>query len=80
VQALHQGAPMTNQHVCNEGWICEAHPELGWPHGDCPGPGMPCELSAAQAERDGGYPAPTAVCGGTDRPQWDEVFSRVHRD
>ena len=31
-----------SQHVCVEGWVCEAHPDLGWPHGDCPGPGMPC--------------------------------------
>jgi hypothetical protein len=27
---------------CNEGWICEAHRDLGWPHDDCAGPGMPC--------------------------------------
>ena len=26
----------------NEGWICERHPENGWPHDDCTGPGMPC--------------------------------------
>lgn len=22
-------------------WICEAHPDLAWPHGHCPGPGCP---------------------------------------
>lgn len=27
---------------CNDGWICEEHPEQGWPHGDCSGPCMPC--------------------------------------
>jgi hypothetical protein len=27
---------------CNDGWICEQHPEQGWPHDDCGGPGMPC--------------------------------------
>src|SRR5688572_3433009 len=27
---------------CNEGWICEAHRDRGWPHDDCAGPGMPC--------------------------------------
>jgi hypothetical protein len=27
---------------CNEGWICEAHPDQGWPHDDCAGPGEPC--------------------------------------
>lgn len=21
------------------GWVCEQHPWLGWPHGDCEGPG-----------------------------------------
>ena len=79
---------MEDAHVCNEGWICEAHPELGWPHtaaegetvmkdGDCPGPGMPCQYAAAQAERDGGYPYPAPECGGTDKPQWDKVIARV---
>ena len=27
---------------CNEGWIGEPHPDHGWPHDDCAGPGMPC--------------------------------------
>jgi hypothetical protein len=27
---------------CTEGWICAQHPEKGWPHDDCAGPGMPC--------------------------------------
>jgi hypothetical protein len=22
------------------GWVCEQHPDLEWPHGDCAGPGM----------------------------------------
>jgi hypothetical protein len=30
------------QHTCEAGWICEQHPEQGWPHDDCAGPGMPC--------------------------------------
>ena len=25
-------------------WICEAHSQESWPHGSCPGPGMPCVL------------------------------------
>jgi hypothetical protein len=29
-------------HNCDEGWICEEHPTLPWPHDDCAGPGMPC--------------------------------------
>lgn len=28
---------------CQAGWICEAHPDRGWPHDDCAGPGMPCQ-------------------------------------
>jgi hypothetical protein len=41
---------------CDDGWICECHPEKPWPHpaaegeesisdgsGDCLGPGMPCD-------------------------------------
>jgi hypothetical protein len=27
---------------CNEFWICERHPKLGWPHVGCDAPGMPC--------------------------------------
>src|SRR5262245_12871849 len=27
---------------CNKGWICERHPEQGWPHVGCAGPGTPC--------------------------------------
>jgi hypothetical protein len=26
-------------------WICEQHPDKPWPHGDCPGPGMPIRRS-----------------------------------
>jgi Cysteine-rich CPCC len=32
----------TQTHVCSDGWICEQHPERGWPHDECAGPGMPC--------------------------------------
>jgi hypothetical protein len=31
-------------HVCNDGWICEEHPEQGYPHDDC---GPQAALSAA---------------------------------
>lgn len=27
---------------CLEGWICEEHTELPWPHQDCAGPGTRC--------------------------------------
>ena len=36
------GKMMADHHVCAGGWICEAHPDRPWPHGDCAGPGMPC--------------------------------------
>ena len=29
---------------CDDGWICEEHPERPWPHDDCGGPGMPCDV------------------------------------
>lgn len=32
--------------VCISGWRCEQHPERGWPHDTCAGPGMPCENPA----------------------------------
>ena len=36
---------------CNDGWICEQHPEQGWPHDDCAGPGMPCAICQPPDER-----------------------------
>jgi hypothetical protein len=36
-------------HACDEGWVCERHPDQPFPHDDCAGPGMPCsELSIRQ--------------------------------
>lgn len=37
----------TEHHICHAGWICEEHPDYGWPHrgegdAECIGPGMPC--------------------------------------
>jgi len=29
---------------CDHGWICEEHPDRPWPHDDCAGPGMPCDV------------------------------------
>ena len=29
---------------CDHGWICEAHPDRPWPHDDCAGPGIPCDV------------------------------------
>jgi hypothetical protein len=31
---------------CDEGWICNRHPDLRWPHDQCPGPAMPCDVAA----------------------------------
>ena len=31
---------------CDNGWICEEHPDLPWPHDDCGGPDVPCENPA----------------------------------
>jgi hypothetical protein len=31
---------------CNEGWICEEHPDKRMDHDGCAGPGMPCENAA----------------------------------
>lgn len=31
---------MTKCPACNDGWICEAHPNQPYPH--CAGAGMPC--------------------------------------
>lgn len=34
---------MSQCQKCDDGWICETHPDKAWPHDDCPGPGMPCD-------------------------------------
>src|SRR4029453_1952522 len=31
---------------CDDGWICERHPDLPWPLDQCPGPAMPCDVAA----------------------------------
>lgn len=37
------GPPNVECPVCEgEGWRCEEHPDLPFPHDDCAGPGMPC--------------------------------------
>ena len=35
--------------ACNEGWRCEEHPDWGWPHDDCPGPGVPCAVCNSES-------------------------------
>lgn len=45
---------------CDEGWICEAHPDQPWPHPDpsdlvtgrCAGPGMPCDAPGCPFSMD----------------------------
>ena len=29
---------------CDEGWICEEHPDRPWPHDNCSGRGVPCDV------------------------------------
>jgi hypothetical protein len=36
---------------CDEGWVCEEHPERPWPHDACSGPGVPCDNPACQYGR-----------------------------
>jgi hypothetical protein len=45
------------EHKCNQGWICEQHPDQGWPHDECTGPGMPCPVcQRARAREQKGRP------------------------
>jgi hypothetical protein len=53
---------------CTEGWICETHPHLPWPHDDCGGPGMPCEYPDCPWWRG---PTPAAL-----QPQNDITYAR----
>lgn len=46
--------------LCDEGWICEVHPHLYWPHpdendpeGECAGPGMPCPNGCLKLDASG---------------------------
>ena len=45
---------------CKDGWNCEAHPNKPWPHDDCAGPGMQCDIQtvreAIRHGRDRQYP------------------------
>jgi hypothetical protein len=34
---------------CDDGWICEGHPDRGWPHDDCGCPGVPCPVCNRQS-------------------------------
>jgi len=36
---------------CVDGWICEQHPETSWPHGECAGPGRPCDAPGCVQEK-----------------------------
>jgi hypothetical protein len=38
-------------HHCTNGWLCEQHPDRGWPHDDCAGPGMPCLICQPRDDR-----------------------------
>lgn len=32
-----------------DGWMCEQHPGVQWPHGDCAGPGVPWMIEGRTA-------------------------------
>jgi hypothetical protein len=34
---------------CAQGWICEAHPMIAWPHEDCAGPGVQCSNAVLES-------------------------------
>jgi hypothetical protein len=36
---------------CLDGLICDQHPERSWPHGDCPGPAVPCDVPGCATDR-----------------------------
>jgi hypothetical protein len=45
------------------GWVCEEHPDLPWPHDECPGPGVLKDrgrLPAADPRYRGARQAPSA--------------------
>jgi hypothetical protein len=48
------GRPPSPWHVphscplCHDGWVCEQHPDRGWPHDDCGGPGKSCPVLEAE--------------------------------
>ena len=50
---------------CDNGWICEEHPDLPWPHDDCGRPGVPC----ANPARDFSIIATGLVCPSCHRAQ-----------
>ena len=59
---------------CDNGWICEEHPDLPWPHDDCGGPGVPCENPAC----DFSIIATGLVCPSCHRAQ-GEIKTQTHR-
>ena len=39
--AIERDAPLLCR--CEQGWICEEHPDQRYPHDNCSGPGMQCD-------------------------------------
>lgn len=57
---------------CDEGWVCENHPELGWPSGCECGAGAPCTCNPLHGaeemdKREAGKAAHCPGCGGSGR-------------
>ena len=36
-------------HICNAGWVCEAHLHKPFGHDSCPGPGVPCGFRKSES-------------------------------
>ena len=61
---------------CDEGWICEQHPDLPWPHDDCGGPGMRCDVPTCPHRIDR---RPVTTATGLVCPQCRQPVARVER-
>ena len=62
---------------CNDGWICEEHPDLPWPHDDCAGgPGMPCDVPTCPFRID---LRPVKTFTGVVSPQCRQPVVRAER-
>jgi hypothetical protein len=67
---------------CDDGWICEQHPDRPWPHDACAGAGMPCDMpvsdrSTAGADAIGARVLLVPAAGGDGRARVERATIRV---
>jgi DNA-directed RNA polymerase subunit RPC12/RpoP len=62
---------------CADGWICEEHPDLPWPHDNCLGPGVPCDVPTCPYRID---TRPVHTYSGLVCPTCREPVERVADD